>query len=385
MFFLSPIKEKNCHINSKWYIENCLFPRMNKNQETIIIDSDAVNEIIIKKGLNKVMDDLTSSLERALSEYNSEDTHIPARSGFNYKKPFLGLVEWMPLMKKGEEVVIKVVGYHPENPELFKVPTILSTISSYDTHTGHLNHLLDGVLLTALRTGASSAVATKLMANPDSEILGIIGCGAQSVTQIHAISRLFDIEEVLYYDSDQASMDSLKERLAPIDLDITLRQASIEEILEQSDIISTATSIEPHKGPLFEQYNCKAHLHINAVGADFPGKFELPKSLLQNSKVCPDFLDQAVIEGECQQLESSDIGPSWVELIKSEELQQEYKSSVTVFDSTGWALEDQVVADLFADYTKELGLGTRMNIESYSSDEKNPYGAIHQFSRLSDS
>ncbi|MDN3204398.1 ornithine cyclodeaminase family protein [Algoriphagus sediminis] len=358
---------------------------MKKNQATIIIDSDAVNEIIIKKGLDKVMDDLTSSLEESLLEYNSENIQIPTRSGFNYKKPFLGLVEWMPLMKKGEEVVIKVVGYHPENPELYKVPTILSTISCYDTHTGHLNHLLDGVLLTALRTGASSAVASKLMANPDSETLGIIGCGAQSITQIHAISRLFNIQEVLYFDSDQASMDSLAERLNPITLDISLRQAKIEEILEMSDIISTATSIEPHKGPLFEKYNCKAHLHINAVGADFPGKFELPKFLLKNSKVCPDFLDQAVIEGECQQLSPEEIGPSWVELIKNEEMQREYQNNLTVFDSTGWALEDQVVATLFARYAEELGLGTKMNIESYSSDEKNPYGAIYQFSRVSES
>jgi len=357
---------------------------MRKNQETIIIDSKAVNEIIISKGLNQVMDDLTFELEKALLDYNDKVTHIPARSGFNYEKPFLGLVEWMPLMKQGEEVVIKVVGYHPENPEFFKVPTILSTISSYDTHTGHLNHLLDGVLLTALRTGASSAVATKLMAKPDSEILGIIGCGAQSVTQIHAISRIMDLEEVLYYDSDKTAMLSLKERLEPIDLDITLREASIEEILEQSDIISTATSIEPKKGPLFEKYNCKSHLHINAVGADFPGKFELPVTLLQNSKVCPDFLAQAVIEGECQQLDAGDIGPSWVEVIRNSEIQRSYQKSLTVFDSTGWALEDQVVATLFAKYAEELGLGTKMNIESYSSDEKNPYGAIHQFSRLSE-
>ena len=358
---------------------------MNKNQETIIIDSDAVNEIIIKKGLNRVMDDLTAALEKSLAEFDVNETHIPARSGFNYQKPFLGLVEWMPLMKNGEEVLIKVVGYHPENPELFKVPTILSTISSYDTHTGHLNHLLDGVLLTALRTGASSAVATKLMANPQSEILGIIGCGAQSVTQIHAISRLFDIEEVIYYDSDQATMDSLKERLEPINLDIGLREASTEEILELSDIICTATSIEPEKGPLFEQYNCKDHLHINAVGADFPGKIELPLNLLREAKVCPDFIDQAVIEGECQQLSPDEIGPSWVEIVGDEELQRQYQANLTVFDSTGWALEDQVVATLFAKYADELGLGTKMNIESYSSDEKNPYGSIYQFARISES
>ena len=70
----------------------------------------------------------------------------------------------MPVYKKGKEVVIKVVGYHPHNPGKFNLPTILSSISSYDTTTGHLKGIADGVLLTALRTGAASAVASKVMA-----------------------------------------------------------------------------------------------------------------------------------------------------------------------------------------------------------------------------
>lgn len=356
---------------------------MKKNQESIIIDSNAVNQIIKKIGLNNVMDSLIEKLEEAIIGFTEDETEIPIRSGFSYNKPFLGLVEWMPVMKKGEEVLIKVVGYHPENPEIFKIPTILSTISSYDVHTGHLNYLVDGVLLTALRTGASSAVASKMMAKKDSKILGIIGCGAQSVPQIHAISRLFDIEEILIYDTDQLSVENLKDRIAPINLSISPKSSSIAEIISKSDIVCTATSIAPEKGPLFEEYSVKPHLHINAVGADFPGKFELPKSLLKEANVCPDFLEQAVVEGECQQLESSDIGPSWIELIRDESLKHKYQTEISVFDSTGWALEDQVVAKLFADYAQELGLGTKMNIESYSSDEKNPYGSFNQLVNLS--
>lgn len=356
--------------------------RMKKKQESIIIDSTAVTQIIRNIGLNRVMDDLINKLEKALVSYSPEETKIPTRSGFNYKKPFLGLVEWMPLMKQGEEVVIKVVGYHPENPDLFKIPTILSTISCYDAHTGHLNYLVDGVLLTALRTGASSAVASKLMAKKDSKTLGLIGCGAQSVTQVHALSRLFDIEEILVFDTDTASMESLKTRLAPIGISASPKSASIEGILAHSDIVCTATSIAPEEGPLFDQYTNKPHLHINAVGADFPGKFELPLSLLNEAFVCPDFLEQALIEGECQQMDPKKIGPTWVELIQNEALQETYRAGLTVFDSTGWALEDQVVANLFAEYAEQLGLGTKMNIESFTDDEKNPYGMIYQLQNL---
>jgi ornithine cyclodeaminase/alanine dehydrogenase-like protein (mu-crystallin family) len=351
---------------------------MNKNQESFIIDSHAVNKIITTIGLNNVMDELIANLESAISSFTKEETEIPIRSGFNYKKPFLGLVEWMPIMKKGEEVIIKVVGYHPENPILFKIPTILSTISSYDAHTGHLNYLVDGVLLTALRTGASSAVASRMMAKNDSKVLGIIGCGAQSIPQIHAISRIFDILEILIYDIDQSCMESLEDRIAPINLGIIPKICSISDILKQSDILCTATSIEPEKGPLFDEFMTKPHLHINAVGADFPGKFELPISLLKQAYVCPDFLEQAVVEGECQQLMVSDIGPTWIELIHDERLKKNYQSGLSVFDSTGWALEDQVTANLFFNYAQKLGIGTKMNIETYSPDEKNPYGVFHQ-------
>ena len=92
----------------------------------------------------------------------------------------------------------------------------------------------------------------------------------------------------------------------------------------------------------------------------------------------PRFFGQAVIEGECQQLLASDIGPSWIELTHDEELKKTYQAGLTVFDSTGWALEDQVIANLFAEYAEELGLGTKMKIESYSSDEKNPYGVFQK-------
>jgi ornithine cyclodeaminase/alanine dehydrogenase-like protein (mu-crystallin family) len=352
---------------------------MKKNQESLIIDSHAVNKIITTIGFNNVMDELIVELESALSSFTKDETEIPIRSGFNYKKPFLGLVEWMPIMKKGEEVVIKVVGYHPENPVLFKIPTILSTISSYDAHTGHLNYLVDGVLLTALRTGASSAVASRMMAKKDSKVLGIIGCGAQSVPQIHAISRLFNIQEILIYDIDQLCMESMEDRIGPLNLGISPKICNVSDILEQSDILCTATSIEPEKGPLFDDFTTKPHLHINAVGADFPGKYELPLLLLEQAYVCPDFLDQAVLEGECQQLMASDIGPSWIELIHDEPLKEIYQSALSVFDSTGWALEDQVTANLFFKYAKELGLGTKMKIETYSPDEKNPYGVFAKY------
>jgi len=344
-----------------------------EQQKTLVLSGDNVNSIVDLYGLNNLMDRLIEELERAIQSFDANNTEIPIRSGFNYENANPGLVEWMPLYKKDKEVVIKVVGYHPKNPDVHSLPTILSTISSYDTATGHLKGLVDGVLLTALRTGATSAIASKYLAKPTSSILGLIGCGAQSITQLHALSRVFDLKKVLLYDVDSDAITSFRDRSEMLDLAVEISQASLTEIMRQSDIVCTSTSIDVGQGPLFDNVETNRSIHINAVGSDFPGKTELPLNLLKNSLVVPDFLQQAVIEGECQQLEAKDIGPDLVDLIQNQKRFEQVKKSSTVFDSTGWALEDQVVMDLFLNLANEFSIGLELAIENTSADAKNPY------------
>lgn len=342
-------------------------------QKTVILSGNDVNIIVERIGLDRLMDSLIERLATAIKSFDPSKTEIPIRSGFNYQSKNHGLVEWMPVHKKDEEVVIKVVGYHPNNPENFNLPTILSSISCYETTTGHLKGIADGVLLTALRTGAASAVASKYLAKSQSSILGLIGCGAQAITQLHALSRVFKIKTVLIHDIDQTTMNSFKERISMLDLDIDIVFSSIVEIMKNSDIVCTETSIEIGTGPLFTGVSNKQHLHVNAIGSDFPGKTELPLDILKKSFVCPDFLEQAKIEGECQQLGDSEIGASWVEILKNPEKFEHVQNEMTVFDSTGWALEDQVVMDLFLDIAKQFEIGQEVAIENISQDAKNPY------------
>ncbi|MEO9892390.1 ornithine cyclodeaminase family protein [Aurantibacter sp.] len=342
-------------------------------RKTLVLSGDNVNTIVDRFGLNNLMDRLIDELNQAIKVFDIDTTKIPIRSGFNYDNDNPGLVEWMPLYKKDEEVVIKVVGYHPKNPFKHSLPTILSTISSYDTATGHLKGLVDGVLLTALRTGATSAVASKYLAQPDSSVLGLIGCGAQSITQLHALSRVFDLKKVLIYDVDSKATASFRDRSEMLDLSIEIIETSLEQIMERSDIVCTATSIDVGQGPLFNNLELKPNIHINAVGSDFPGKTELPLNLLKNSIVVPDFLKQAVVEGECQQLVANDIGPDLIDLIQNQKNYELAKDSTTVFDSTGWALEDQVVMDLFLELAQKFGIGFELDIENTSADAKNPY------------
>jgi L-lysine cyclodeaminase len=340
---------------------------------TLILSQDDIRIILKTYGLNAVMDQLIDRMTTSISQFDPEHTTIPARAGFHYELPNTGLVEWMPIYNHGEQVVIKLVGYHPMNPNTNGFPTIVSTISSYDTSSGHLKALTDGVLLTALRTGAASAVASKMLAHPESKTLGLIGCGAQSITQLHALSRIFNIEKVLIYDIDPDTTSSFGKRIESLNLEVDILSSSIPEIVESSDILCTATSIDVGAGPLFDNLETKPHLHINAVGSDFPGKTEVPINFLKNSFVCPDFLSQAVIEGECQKLAKEDIGPDWVTVIRDIEKYSYVRNQRSVFDSTGWALEDQVVLDLFLEYAANLGLGQPILIENVPQDAKSPY------------
>ena len=347
---------------------------MSNNDKTSLVLGSRDVEIIIKRfGLNELMDELIARLDRAIKSYNHEKVIIPVRSGFCYDQPQSGLIEWMPLMNSGDKVMIKVVGYHPTNPMIENLPTIISTIYAYDTSTGHLIGTVDGVLLTALRTGAASALASKYMANSQSSTLGLLGCGAQAITQLHALSRIFKLKEVIFYDSSEQAMMSFEERAQVLGLDMTFVPATVDLVVRKSDILVTATTIEVGDGPLFKEIDTKSHLHVNAVGSDFPGKFELPPELLKQSYVCPDFPEQAVLEGECQQLEASDIGSGWVDVIQNLKDFAHLKSTRTVFDSTGWPLEDFVALELFLEYGEELGLGEKISIEHLSEDVKNPY------------
>jgi ornithine cyclodeaminase/alanine dehydrogenase-like protein (mu-crystallin family) len=345
--------------------------------KTILLSSADIEEIVRRVGPDRLIDQLTARLRAAFESFDPETTRIPPRRGFHYEVPAPGLIEWMPLLELGSEVMLKVVGYHSENPTLRGTPTILSTVASYDTESGHLNALADGTLLTAMRTGAASAVASSLLARPESRVLGLVGCGAQAVTQVHAICRIFDIDELLIHDIDPAAEASFSARVVALTSSgLEVRPLPPEWVAGRCDILCVATSVRAGEGPVIESCETRPWLHVNAIGSDFPGKIELPLELLEASVVCPDFLDQACREGECQQLELERIGPPLVEIARGEEDLEALRSRRTVFDSTGYALEDQVALDLALEYARRYSIGSELEIECAGRDPKDPYAFL---------
>lgn len=348
--------------------------------QTLILDEQDLRQLVRQVGIDCLMDELTERLRRAFVDHDSQQTEIPPRDGFHYEMP-TGLIEWMPLHQQGRCVLMKMVGYHPASPRQCGLPTIVSTMSTYDTTNGHLMAVVDGTFLTAMRTGAASGIASELLARPGSRILGLVGCGAQAVTQLHAIGRRFPIEEVLCFDINSAVAESLAQRAAAFHGGCsTIRMASLQEIAADADIICTATSVEAGAGPVIDLVNSQCHVHVNAVGADFPGKTELPIDFLQRSLVCPDFLSQAQQEGECQQLSADQAGPTIAEIARTPDKFASARDQTTVFDSTGWALEDWVAMELVIEKAGLLKIGSMVSIECLSRDPLNPYDFLREFS-----
>ncbi|GAA0703665.1 alanine dehydrogenase [Kitasatospora atroaurantiaca] len=344
-------------------------------RETLLLASDDIHQLVAIVGRDRLMDQMIERLEFAFRESDSDSLRTPPRAGFITGVHRAGVLEWMPHHEPGRAATIKLVSYAPNNPGYHGLPTILGTLARIDDETGHLLTIADAVLPTAIRTGAASAVATRLLARPGSSTVGLIGAGAQAVTQLHAISRVLDVSEVLVHDVNPDHRRSYLERASFLGLDI--REATLEELESRSDVICTATSVDVNAGPVLRGERLKDHVHINAIGADIPGKVEIPLQVLRSAYVSPDHVQQAQREGECQRLERGEIGAALPELCAAPHLAHPHKESRTVFDSTGFALEDHVALDVLIELAELHGIGTVVQLEAGSFDALNPYATPH--------
>ncbi len=350
---------------------------------TSVFDIDALRKVIEDVGLDQFLDQLIDRLTAAFTGFDSGKTKSRMRAGFSYQNPRLGLVEWMPVQAVGDVVAVKTVGYHPDNPQERNLPSVLATTAIYDTNHGALIALCESTVLTALRTGAASAIMTNRLVTEGPITLGVVGCGAQAVTQIHAISRVRNLKRIFVTDANPANAASLQARLpsgvGPVEV-IPMKQFG--SVVSELDVLCTCTSVEPGCGPVVDLAEASSVLHVNAVGSDFPGKTELPLAFLTSAVVVPDLLDQCLAEGEAQVLKSQDLGPLMVEVIADPEGHLGLTQERTVFDSTGWSYEDLIAAQLFVEHARRLGLGVELALTPRPSDPYDPLAAIRSLSDL---
>ena len=238
---------------------------------------------------------------------------------------------------------MKWVNVHPENIAK-NLPSIMAILIYNDPETGYPLAIMDGTQITAYRTAAASAIASKYLARKNSRCLGIIGTGHQAYTHIMAHLELFDLVYIKVHDRSKTAVDRLVNSLP----NHKITGCSIAEALA-SDIVCTLT---PSKLPILKEEWIKPGTHINAVGADAKGKEELEPSILDKAMVVVDDLGQASAAGEINVPVSKglykvdQVYSTLSEIIIGRKKGRTDDKTITIFDSTGIAIEDIATAKL---------------------------------------
>jgi ornithine cyclodeaminase/alanine dehydrogenase-like protein (mu-crystallin family) len=220
--------------------------------------------------------------------------------------------------------------------------------------------ILDSTLITTLRTAAATAVAATYLARVDSTAMTIIGCGIQGRAHLEAIVRVRSIAKVYAFDSEpDAASRFASEMQQQMGIEV-MATGSIDDAVAASDIVITCT---PSRSPILEAKHSRPGLFIAGVGADNPEKHELAPSLLAQSRVVPDILEQAAKMGDLHHaldagaLTIGDIHGELADVICGRVQPRQSSDEVFVFDSTGTALQDVVAASVTLSRAVERGVG----------------------------
>jgi len=288
------------------------------------------------------------AVEQAFKDLAEGKAVMPAKS---YLLLDRGDFRAMPAALPGTAGV-KWVNVHLQN-QAQGLPTIMAILIYSDPLTGYPLAVMDATDITAYRTGAAAAIASKYLARKGSHTLGIIGAGRQSCTQLLAHMTLFDLRLIKVFDLSGAAVKKLMQHFPQY----PLQECSLEET-SASDIVCTVT---PSRMPVLKREWVVPGTHINAVGADAEGKEELEPSILKKAMVVVDDIRQAVAGGEINVpvkkglFRTEDIYATLGEIIAGKKQSRKDKKAITVFDSTGLAIEDIAVARLVYEKAKNSG------------------------------
>jgi len=267
---------------------------------------------------------------------------------------------FMPAHVSGQRTVsIKIARVNPENPA-HSLPTVMSDILVYDSRSGALVAEIPGETLTAIRTAASSAVATDVLAQGDVKSLGLLGTGRQAEAHVPAIQQVRDISRVVVYSRDKTRREAFARQISR-DYELeTLPADSPEQVVKQSNLIVTATTSHT---PLFKGELVKNGTHVNAIGASEPYSREVDTSLVKRSILVVDSRAQALstygdimIPIREKAIEKTRIRAELGELLAKKRSISRDPNSITLFKSGGLAVLDAVAADYIVSQVESNGL-----------------------------
>ncbi len=270
-------------------------------------------------------------IETAFLDYQAGLSRMPEKVYLDLPE-FQGDFRAMPAFCARHKLAgVKWVNSHSQNYKK-GLPAVMALLIVNDPETGAPKAILDATNLTGIRTGAAGAVAVNYLARKNAKIAAFVGAGKQAIYQALAIGKVRDLEEIRFFDPSEHARKNFQETFPKAKV-----FNDIKPCVSNSDIVVTTT---PSRQPIVQRDWISRGTHINAVGADAPGKQELDPGLLEQATVIVDDVEQARHSGEINLSPDCKISGTLGQVIAKKVSGRISDDQITVFDSTGLAIQD---------------------------------------------
>jgi alanine dehydrogenase len=254
----------------------------------------------------------------------------------------------------------------PENPRRFGLPTIQGTIVLADASNGVPLAIIESGSVTALRTGAATGVAAKYLARRDARTATIVGCGVQGELQLEAIAAVLRLERAWVFDTDRERAETMA-KSASTSLGLRVEAATdLRSALRESDVCVTCT---PSRRAFVMAADVPPGMFIAAVGADSQDKQELEPALVASATLVVDVLKQCAEIGELQHalaaglMTREQVHAELADVVVGRRPGRTRDNEITVFDSSGTALQDVAAAVAVYEKARATGRGTEVKLD----------------------
>jgi thiomorpholine-carboxylate dehydrogenase len=287
------------------------------------------------------MEDLIPAVEQALIAFSAGRVAQPVRQMLTVE-PQGGFFGAMPAA--GEVGMgVKLVTFYPGNAGR-GLHTHMAMILLFDPETGEPLAVMDGRLITEMRTAAASAVATRALAAPDAGVLAILGTGVQARVHVEALRLVRTFQEVRIWGRTPAKAARLAEELGAVAM------PSAEDAVRGADVVVTATS---SLEPVLQGAWLAPHAHVNAIGWRGPKGRELDEAAMRGAFVVADSREAVLRESGDVLLSGAEVQTELGEILAG--TRQVPPGMRTVFESVGMAVEDVAAARLVHDRLRARG------------------------------
>lgn len=273
---------------------------------------------------------------------------------------FPGEWEAMPsYIEEPHAAACKWVSIREQNRERFNLPTVFSILIYTHPETGFPLAIVDGSYHTVMRTGSAAAVSTKWMARKDSRVLALVGAGHMAEGALATCNAVLPWTEVRVWSRSQSTLDHFVKEQQPKYESFEIKPSTdLEQTVRGADVVVTLT---PARGPIVMADWISPGTHIAAIGADKKGDQELEGKLLTRARIFVDDIRQCRTDGEINVplseglITEADIAGEIGEVITGRKAGRTSDDEITLFDSTGIALQDSATVPL--EYERALAAG----------------------------